>query len=108
VPSAPSSPRSATSSARRLGTDNAGKHDLELVLEQVAEASVGKPPLRLGRPRQKDTQPPLTRILDAGQPERRLADSRLAFQHQCLRSVGRLVEEGVDGAEFLVSADDFA
>ena len=102
-PRAGARPRARASSAATARQDS-----LEHVLEQVAEAGVSEPSLRLGRPRHEDTKSALTRGLDARQPDRRLSDPRSALEHQCRRSLEASVEECVDGVELRISADDRA
>ena len=75
-------------------------------LEEVAEPGVREPSLRFGRPREEDAEAKFTCGFDARKPERRLPDPRLALEHHRRRSVGAPVEEGREGRELLVSADD--
>jgi hypothetical protein len=84
------------------------QHTLERVLEEVAEAGVGKASLHLRRLRQENPESPRARGVDARTPERRLPDPRLALEQECRRSRGGPVEDGVQGAELPVSAYDFA
>jgi hypothetical protein len=71
------------------------QHALERVLEEVAEARVGKTSLHLRWLRQEDAESPRTRGVDARTPERRLPDPRLALEHECGQSHGGPVEDGV-------------
>ena len=104
----PEPPRasSATSSARRLGAAQGGQHLVEDVLEEIAEPDVREPALGLGRPRREHAQAPPARSLDAREPERRLADPRLALEHERGRPLVGAVDEGVERGELLVPADD--
>ncbi len=83
-----------------------GQRLLENGFEQVAQPGVRERPLRLGRSRREDAQAPLARLLDCGEPERRLPDPRLAFQQERARRGPRLVEERGHGGELLLSGDD--
>jgi len=62
--------------------------------------------LRLGRSRREDTNASRARMPHAGKPERRLADPRLALQHERTCASLRPADEAVDRGEFLLSADD--
>ena len=62
--------------------------------------------LGLGRSRREDAQTTCARMLDGGKPERRLPDARFALEYQCARSSPRLVDEGVEVAEFFLPTDD--
>ena len=62
--------------------------------------------LGLGRSRHEDAQSLRACMLDARQPERRLPDARFAFEHECTGRSPRLVDEGVQGGEFLLPTDD--
>ena len=83
-----------------------GQRLLEDAFEEVTKPGVRERPLRLGRSRREDAQAPLARLLDRGEPERRLPDPRLAFQQERARRGPRLVEERGDGGELLLSGDD--
>ena len=74
--------------------------------EQVAEPGVRESLLGLGGPRGKHTEPSLARRLRPGQPERRLADARLAFEHEGGGTFRGPLDEVEQGGEFLVSSDD--
>ena len=67
----------------------------------MREAALG-----LGRPRREDAQSARARMLDAGEPERRLADPGLALEHERRRPCRRSADEGAEGGELLLSADD--
>ena len=83
-----------------------GQRLLEDAFEQVAQPGVRERPLRLGGSRREDAQAPLARLLDCGEPERRLPDPRLAFQQERARCAPRLVEELGDGSELPLPGDD--
>ena len=82
-----------------------GQHLVEHALEEIAERDVRQPALGLCGPRGQHPQPLLARGLDPGQPNRRLADSCVAFEHERVRPLDPL-EEGVQRGQLLVSADD--
>ena len=63
------------------------------VSEQVAQACVRQTLLDLGGPGREHAQTSRPRRLDAGQPERRLADPRLAVQHERRETVPRPLDE---------------
>ena len=75
-------------------------------LEEIGQPQAGKAALGLGGPRREEQVPALPRVLDAGSPQRRLADPRLALQHECRYPLGRRVQEGVNPLELLLSSDD--
>jgi hypothetical protein len=89
-------------SRRRQG----GQYLVEHALEEIAEHDVGQPAFRLGWSRREDAQPPLARRLDTRKPKRRLPNPRLALEHECQSPSRFLVEEGMEEAEFLLSAHD--
>ena len=88
------------------GRRQRGQDVVEDVLEEIAEPDVGEAALGLGRSRREDAQSTRARMLDAGQPERRLPDPRIALQHECGRPFPHVVDEGVKGGELLLPADD--
>ena len=45
-------------------------------------------------------------MLDAGKPQRRLPDTRLAVKDECCEPGPRLVEERADGGELCLPAND--
>ena len=67
----------------------------------MSEATLG-----LGGSRRENAQSPRARMLDTGKPERRLPDARFALEHERSRSFPHFADEGVEGGEFLLSADD--
>jgi hypothetical protein len=82
------------------------QHVVEHVLEQVAEANVREAAFGFGRSRREDAQPSPAGMLDACKPERRLSDARVALDHERSRSRPRCADEGVNGGEFFLPADD--
>ena len=79
----------------------------ERALEQVAQSGVADPELHLRGPCGEDSEPAFPRGLDAGEPERRLSDSRLALQHDRRHPRrGRSIHEGSKRAQLVVSAQD--
>ena len=74
--------------------------------EQVAEPGVRESLLGLGRPRGEHSEPSLARRLRPGQPERRLADARLAFEHEGGGTFRGPPDEVEQGGDLLVSSDD--
>ena len=83
-----------------------GQYVVEDVVEEIPKADVREPALGLGRSRREDTHTPRTRVLDAGEPERRLPDTRFALEHERSRPSLRSGDESAEESEFLVSADD--
>ena len=83
-----------------------GKHIRDAVLEQVDERRVREPLLRLRGPRREHLQRPLARRLDAGEPERRLADPRLAFEHDDVRPPACPGDECLERGDLVVPPDD--
>lgn len=81
-----------------------GAHLVERPVEQVAKS--GERDLRLGpaRSRAQNAVPLRPGPLDAGSPQRRLANARLAFEQERPRPL--LSQEGVDVRELLVAPDD--
>ncbi len=79
---------------------------VEDVLEQIAQSHVSEAALGLGRPRGEDAEIPPVRMLNPGEPERRLPDARFALKYKRSGSCMRLLYEGVEGGEFLLPADD--
>jgi hypothetical protein len=66
---------------------------------------MGNAQLDLGRPRGENTEPALARGVDAGEPESRLPDPRLALEHQRGHTgADRSIEEGVKRADLVVPA----
>ena len=78
----------------------------EDLLEEVAETDVRETPLGLRGPRREHDQAALARRGHPFEPERRLADPRLAVQHEPGRSVRRPADEGLNGSELPLPADD--
>ncbi len=74
--------------------------------EQVAERRVCKPLLGLRRSGAEHPQPPLACSRHPGQPERRLADPGVAFEHDSGRPIARPVEEGVQRGNLVLPTDD--
>jgi hypothetical protein len=79
---------------------------VECVLEQVAEPYVSEGPLRLSGARRQNAQALRARVLDAGMPEGRLPDSRIAVEHEHPCAVLDLIDEPADGGELCLPADD--
>ena len=75
-------------------------------LEQIAEPRVSKTALGFGRSRHEHAHASRTSARDAGEPERGLADSRLALEDERGCALFRCADEGVDGGELLIPADD--
>ena len=72
---------------------------------QVTQRGERQPRLGAARPRHEHAHPALARVLDAGLPERRLADPRPAGEHECAgRDLG--LDEAADRLELGVTADD--
>jgi hypothetical protein len=67
----------------------------------VSEAALG-----LGRSRGEDAESLPARMLNAGEPERRLPDTCFALKYKRSGSCMRLLDERVEGGEFLDPADD--
>ena len=82
------------------------QHVVDNPLEEISQPHVSEAALRLGRPRRKDRQSAYARVLDGCSPERRLSDPGFALQHESSGASLRLVDEGVEGGEFGLSADD--
>ena len=83
-----------------------GKDVCQRALEEVGQPQAGKTALGLGGPRGEEQVPAFPRVLDTGSPQRRLADPRLALQHECRYPLGPRVQEGVNPLELLLSPDD--
>ncbi len=79
---------------------------MEHALEQVAEPRVSEAALGLGRSRREHTHSVHARMPDPRKPQGRLPDARVALEHQSTRTPPHLPEEGTEGGDFLVSADD--
>ena len=62
--------------------------------------------LRLGRSRGEDAQSLCAPVLHARKPECRLADAGLALDHERSWSCPPSTDEGLDGSEFFLPADD--
>ena len=75
------------------------QHDVEDVLEQVAEARQSQTALGLGGPRGKDAQSPRMCTLDARKPKRRLPNASLALEHESSRPSLRQAGKAVDGKQ---------
>jgi len=90
---------------RQLGSDV-----VEDAVEQIAQPHVSQAALGLGRPRRENAHPPSARVLDPRKPERRLANPRLALEHERNRAFAflRPIDEGADRGEFLLPPDDLA
>jgi hypothetical protein len=71
--------------------------------EEVSESRKRQLPLSLGRPRDEHAESAFTPAVDTLQPERRLANPRLAFEHEC--GSGTVRQELVDPLELLHSTD---
>jgi len=84
------------------------QHVLEGAVEEIAETDVRKRSFCLGRPRCENVQALVAGPFDAGAPERRLPDPRLAFQDESLQAGRRALDEGADDLEVRILADDFA
>ena len=82
------------------------QHIAENALEQISEAGVREPALCLGGPGAEHAQPPRGGLLDADDPERRLADAGLAFEHERSRASFFAFDEGPEGGELLFPADN--
>ena len=82
------------------------QHIAENALEQISEAGVREPALGLGGPGAEHAQPPRGGLLDADDPERRLADAGLAFEHERSRASFFAFDEGPEGGELLFPADN--
>jgi hypothetical protein len=67
---------------------------------------VGKSLLGLRGPRGEDAERALTRGLETCQPDRRLADARLAFEHERARIPAGHVQERVQRGDLVVPAYD--
>ena len=83
-----------------------GQHVVDHALEEVAERYVREVTLGLGRARDERPQPFGTRVLHAREPERRLPDARLSREHERGGPLRCSFDEGADGGELLVAADD--
>jgi hypothetical protein len=88
----------------RLGQD--GKDVVDDPVEDVSQRRERELRLRAGRTRGEDAIAALGRGLDAGAPERRLADARLSLEQQPSRARLGAVDEGSYQREFVVPADD--
>ena len=78
----------------------------EDLVEEVAQADVCEAALGLRGPRHDDEHASLARSRHSGEPERRLADPRLAFEHEPGRPARRPADEGVNRGEITLPADD--
>ena len=83
-----------------------GQHLRRAIREEVAERRVGEPLLGLRGSGAEHAERPLPGGLDAGRPERRLADPGLAFEDERSRAAVRPVEEGVQRCDLVLPADD--
>jgi hypothetical protein len=79
---------------------------VEDVLEQISQSRVSETMLSLGRSRRQYAQSARARTLDAREPERRLADTRLSLEDERSGPSPHLVDESMDGGKLLFSADD--
>ena len=75
-----------------------GQDVVEDVLEQIAEPGVSEAALGFGRSRRQHAKPRVARMLDPGEPERRLPDPGLALEHERGQPCRRSVDEGKDEA----------
>ena len=67
---------------------------------------MGEAALGLGRSRREDAQSLRVRVLEARQPEGRLADTGIALEHERGGPSVRLGHEGMERGELLLPADD--
>jgi len=72
----------------------------------IAEPYVSETALSLCWSRRKDSQSKRARVLDARKPQRRFADTRIAFEHECGRAACRSADERANGGEFRFPADN--
>jgi hypothetical protein len=82
------------------------QHVVERSVEQVAQRDMAQAPLGLGRARDEHLRAPRLRVLDGSVQQRRLADARLALEHECRRPCPGVVDEPGQGSELLGSPDD--
>jgi hypothetical protein len=80
------------------------EHVLAEVLEQVAEARVRERALRLCRSGAHDREAGRVRPLQRGRPQRRLADPRLAADHQRDRRRALFAQERLEPLELLLAS----
>ena len=64
--------------------------------EQITEAGVREAALGLDRPCRENPRTALLPLLDAREPQRRLADARLALEHERNRRLRHLLNERLD------------
>src|SRR5262249_22384610 len=74
--------------------------------EEIAERCMRQSLLSLGGARHQHTQAAFVRVLDAREPERRLADARLTLEHEGGGARVRWLDEGTEGVKLLLPADD--
>jgi hypothetical protein len=81
------------------------QHRIVDVRQHVGQRRVGQ--VRLGRRRaaRQNTKAALTRLIEGGKPQCRLADPGLALQHESLRLRGQRIKESRDRSKFRVTAD---
>ena len=82
------------------------QHIVEAAFEQITQNCVREPTLGLRGSRRKHAHPARARILDPGEPERRLADAGLTLEHERSRLLVRAADEGLKRGQLLIPADD--
>ena len=84
-----------------------GRHLVEDRGKQVGEPTEGEGGFDLGASVKKDTREALPCLFQAGLPEDRLADPRLAGEEKRAGTLAGSIQERLDRAELLLPPDDF-
>lgn len=79
---------------------------VEDILEQIAEPDVSKTALGLCRARGEDARSQRARLLDARKPQGGFPDAGFALEHECGGTTRLSADEGLDGGEFHLPADN--
>ena len=86
--------------------DERGRRLLEHRGDQLREPGERERSLGLDSTAYQHTAETLAGLLDTSLPEDRLADARLAREHECTRALLDLAQEPLDRAKLLVASDD--